>query len=149
MPSRTNSQRKYVYLFELDSVRKTDQEIVAGQQALWREIVENGNVVVLSFNQIIDSRGFFSLFANDEYYHGFVNLVKCGSIKISQFGETRTVSQYLLNSIDKDKKFIYSALPIKFTQKRLLALMRRCLTYSVNWLRSFDTNERWLAKAHA
>lgn len=36
---------KYVYLFELDSVRKTDGEIIAGQAALYDEIVINGNIV--------------------------------------------------------------------------------------------------------
>lgn len=30
---------KYVYLFELNSVRKTDEEIIAGQAALYDEIV--------------------------------------------------------------------------------------------------------------
>ena len=30
--------RKYVYLFELDSVRKTDADIIAGQKALYDEI---------------------------------------------------------------------------------------------------------------
>ena len=30
--------RKYVYLFELDSVRKTDADIIAGQKALYEEI---------------------------------------------------------------------------------------------------------------
>lgn len=39
---------KYVYLFELDSVRKTDEEIIAGQAALYDEIVTNGNIVVLT-----------------------------------------------------------------------------------------------------
>lgn len=29
---------KYVYLFELDSVRKTDEEIIAGQAALYDEM---------------------------------------------------------------------------------------------------------------
>ena len=52
---------KYVYLFELDSVRKTDEEIIAGQAALYDEIVTNGNIVVLTYNQMVDSRGFFSL----------------------------------------------------------------------------------------
>ncbi|MBE6747414.1 MAG: hypothetical protein E7558_08215 [Ruminococcaceae bacterium] len=47
--------RKYVYLFELDSVRKTDAEIIAGQRALYDEIVKNGNIVVLTYNQLIDS----------------------------------------------------------------------------------------------
>lgn len=53
-----------------------------------------------------------------------------GAIRISRFGDVRTVSQYLLNSVDADKEFIYSAIPIKYSQKRLLALMKRCLTYS-------------------
>lgn len=52
--------RKYVYLFELDSVRKTDAEIIVGQRALYDEIVKNGNIVVLTYNQLIDSRTFFS-----------------------------------------------------------------------------------------
>ncbi|MFQ9803086.1 MAG: hypothetical protein ACLRXD_03260 [Coprococcus sp.] len=50
---------KYVYLFELDSVRKTDEEIIAGQAALYDEIVTNGNIVVLTYNQMVDSRGLF------------------------------------------------------------------------------------------
>ena len=36
---------KQVYLFELDSVRKTDEEIIAGQNALYDEVVLNGNIV--------------------------------------------------------------------------------------------------------
>lgn len=59
MKQNQYNQRKYVYLFELDSVRKTDKEIIAGQKALYTEIVENGNIVVLTFNQLIDSRAFF------------------------------------------------------------------------------------------
>lgn len=46
--------REYVYLFELDSVRKTDEEIIAGQKALYNEIVNNGNIVVLTYNQLVD-----------------------------------------------------------------------------------------------
>ena len=105
---------KYVYLFELDSVRKTDEEIVKGQKALYNEIVRNGNIVVLTYNQLVDSRGFFSLFDNLDYYKNLIALFENGAIRISQFGEIRTISQYLLNSIEDDKQFIYSALPLKF-----------------------------------
>lgn len=34
--------RKYVYLFELDSVRKTDEDIIEGQKAIYNEIVQRG-----------------------------------------------------------------------------------------------------------
>lgn len=107
--------RKYVYLFELDSVRITDEEIIMGQKALYDEIVRNGNIVVLTYNQLVDSRGFFSLLSNQEYQEGLFRFFESGAIRISQFGETRTVAQYLLNSIEDDKKFIYSAAQSPFT----------------------------------
>lgn len=50
--------RKYVYLFELDSVRKTDEDIIEGQKAIYNEIVQQGNIVVMTYNQLVDSRGF-------------------------------------------------------------------------------------------
>ena len=127
---RDKLKKKYVYLFELDSVRKTDEEILEGQKALYNEIVVNGNIVVLTYNQLVDSRGFFSLLADPKYYNNILELFKRGAIRISQFGDIRTVSQYLINSTESDKQFIYSALPLKGSQKRLLALVRRSLMYS-------------------
>ena len=121
---------KYVYLFELDSVRKTDEEIVKAQQTLYDEIVCNGNIVVMTYNQIVDSRGFFCLLENKEYYDSIIKLFKNGRIKVSQYGDIRTLSQYLIDSIDRESGFIYSALPVKNNQKRLLAMIRRSLIYS-------------------
>lgn len=92
--------RKYVYLFELDSVRKTDAEIIAGQKALYNEIITNGNIVVMTYNQIVDSRGFFSLLSNSDYSKGLYKLFQKGAIRLSQYGDIRTVAQYLLNSIE-------------------------------------------------
>lgn len=47
-----------VYLFELDSVRSTPEEILRGQRAMFREVALKGNRVVLTFNQLTDSHGF-------------------------------------------------------------------------------------------
>lgn len=135
--------REYVYLFELDSVRKTDEEIIRGQKALYDEIIVNGNVVVLTYNQLVDSRAFFSLFGNEEYQKNIINLFKNGAIRISQYGDTRSLVQYLINSVDADKEFIYSALPVKFSQKHLLALIKRSLMYSdLSEIYEFYTNKR-------
>lgn len=123
-------KKKYVYLFELDSVRKTDEEIIEGQKALYNEIVVNGNIVVLTYNQLVDSRGFFSLLSDPKYYENILDLFKRGAIRISQFGDIRTVSQYLIHSTESDKQFIYSALPVKGSQRRLLSLIKRSLMYS-------------------
>lgn len=83
--------RKQVYLFELDSVRKTNKEIIQGQRALYDEIVVNGNVVVLTYNQLVDSRAFFSLFNNKDYQENLIHLFENGAIRISQFGEIRSL----------------------------------------------------------
>ncbi len=123
-------QAKYVYLFELDSVRNSDDEIAAAQQALYDEIVTHGNIVVMTYNQLADSCGFFRLLTNDEYYQNLLQLFEGGRIRISQFSDIRTISQYLQDSVDEDRQFYYSALPLKFTQKRLLALVRRSLSCS-------------------
>ena len=122
--------REFVYLFELDSVRKTDEEIIAGQKALYNEIVNNGNIVVLSYNQVVDSRGFFSLLEDESYQYNLIKLFENGAIRISQYGDIRSLSQYLINSVASEKEFIYSALPLKSTQRRLLALIKRSLQYS-------------------
>lgn len=121
---------KLIYLFELDSVRKTNREIEIGQQTLYEEIVKNGNTVVLTYNQLVDSRGFFSLLDIPEYYNNLIALFENGSIRISQFGDTRTIAQYLINSLSYDRNFIFSGWPLKSTQKRLLALIKRSLMYS-------------------
>lgn len=121
---------KQVYLFELDSVRKSDEEITIGQKALYDEIVVNGNTVVLTYNQLVDSRAFFSLLNDRDYYESLIALCKEGRIRVSQYGDLRTISQYILSTIGDDKQFIYSALPLKYSQKRLTALVKRSLMYS-------------------
>ena len=59
--------RKQVYLFELDSVRNSKAEIERAQKALFEEIILNGNSVVLSFNQLADSRGFLRSLATQTH----------------------------------------------------------------------------------
>ncbi len=122
--------KKYVYLFELDSVRKSDKEIKKGQNALLDEIIYKGNTVVLTFNQFVESRGFYILLANSDYKESLLNLFKKGLIKINRYSDTRTISQYLINSINNTDDFVYSAIPIEFSQKRLLAMFKRSLIYS-------------------
>ena len=121
---------KNVYLFELDSVRKTNEEIIVAQKALYEEIVINGNTVILTYNQLVDSLGFFSLLDEKEYYDSIIKLFEAGRIQVSQFGDIRNITQYLLRNLARDKEFIFSALPIKCNQRRLVALVRRSLELS-------------------
>ena len=68
-----------VYLFELDSVRNSKEEIAIGQKAMYEEIVRNGNQVVMSFNQLTDSEAFLSLIrdSENETYQRILALFQC------------------------------------------------------------------------
>ena len=73
--------RRFVYLFELDSVRNSKKEIQRGQQALFEEIVKKGNTVVLSFNQLTDSEAFLCAIRDEKAYEQMVQLFALGAIK--------------------------------------------------------------------
>ena len=115
--------RKLVYLYELDSVRNSPKEIEAGQNALFEEIALNGNAVVISFNQLIDSHAFLATLDQEKTSDVMMNLFKAGVLKLSLYGDKRTASQYVIESIDKILKsisqeesvkqgtFIFSAFP--------------------------------------
>ncbi|MBQ9004529.1 MAG: hypothetical protein IJ087_22045 [Eggerthellaceae bacterium] len=123
---------KSVYLFELDSVRKTDGEVAIAQRALYDEIINNGNRVILSYNQLTDSRLIASMLQGDRKsgnrsIQQMLELFNRGWLAFSRYGDARTPSQYLQNSIRKnlepsEAKFVYSGLPLKSTERRLMRL---------------------------
>ena len=128
---------KSVYLFELDSVRKTDEEVAVAQEALYDEIINNGNRVILSYNQLTDSRLIASMLQGDtktgnRSIRQMLELFNAGWLAFSRFGDARTPSQYLQNSIrtnlaPRNDKFVYSGIPLKSTQRRLMRLTLEAL----------------------
>ncbi len=74
-----------VYLFELDSVRNSPQEILRGQQALFREIALKGNRVVLSFNQLTDSETFLWAVRDSDTRQRIAALFSQGVLRYSRF----------------------------------------------------------------
>ena len=82
--------KRFVYLYELDSVRNSSQEIQRGQDALFEEIVKKGNTVVLSFNQLTDSEAFLCAIRDEKMYEQMVTLFIQGALKISRYGNVRT-----------------------------------------------------------
>ena len=101
--------KKLVYLFELDSACNSKKEIINAQYILFKEILFKGNKVVLSYNQLSDSKVFFKMIENDKIYEHLLELFRLGYIKISQYKrsdneEVRTASQYIQSAIKKCKK---------------------------------------------
>lgn len=91
---------RLVYLHELDSARNSSQEIAHARRALYEEIVLHGNTVVITFNQLADSRAFLGLAMESEEMLAVIKgLMLSGAIRISRFKDKRTASQYLQDSL--------------------------------------------------
>ena len=124
---------RVVYLHELDSVRNSAGEIYHAQRAMFEEIVSNGSKVVLSFNQLTDSRAFMSLIQDDRSYTWIRELFREGTLRVSLYGNVRTASQYVQNSLNKclesSNVFYFSALPLKSTETNLIKRMLESLKF--------------------
>ena len=90
---------KYVYLFEFDSVLKKKSDIVRAQEAAFRELVINGNGIVFSMNQIADAITFQYVMKDEQIASNIIDLFKRGYMRISMYGDYRTPSQYMQDSI--------------------------------------------------
>ncbi|MGN0394854.1 MAG: hypothetical protein ACI4EF_05785 [Coprococcus sp.] len=57
----------------------------------------------VAVGRIVENRGFFSLLADDDYYKNILKMFEKRTIRISQYGDIRTVAQYLINAFDYEK----------------------------------------------
>lgn len=51
-----------VYLFEADSALTSEEDVLRAQNAMFNEVAENGNIVAVTYNQLIDSEHFLRLY---------------------------------------------------------------------------------------
>ncbi len=126
-----------VYLHELDSIRESDKVaqcryIERGQQALFRELVKNGNTVVLSLNQLIDSEAFLFALRHKESYEAIMKLWKMGRIRVSTYGGIRTASQFMQDRMEGGN-FRFSALPEKFQSGEEAEQIRKTIVNAVKY----------------
>jgi hypothetical protein len=52
---------------------------------MFREIILNGNQVILTMNQLADSRAFLAAIENENTFEPFFELCQMGVIRISQY----------------------------------------------------------------
>lgn len=127
-----NSRIRYVYLFELDSVRNTEQEIREGIAALTRALAHPNTCVVLTYNQIADGMTMLRCFSDrtslivsdGETSSGIVEMFRRGRIKINRFGDYKGMIGYLVTKLkqilqDFDKSdrtgwFVFSSLGLLY-----------------------------------
>lgn len=115
---------KYVYLFELDSRRNSDNEVTYAQKVILEEIFVNGNKVVLTANQMIDSKAIIELISNEELQSYFLTLFKLHVLSIYHHGKNQSISQYFQEKLtcnlnDDENSFIFSGLPIEHNDYEL------------------------------
>lgn len=139
----------YVYLSDLDSVCNSKDEMkYALDKVLYENILLNGDIVVLSFNQLADSSFIMSFLDDDVMKEVLINLFECGKIVVSQYkaGDTVISSavRYIMQQIDKQIKafelhqnrdFIFSAincLNIEDDKQKylLLKVLKETLVYN-------------------
>lgn len=132
-------KKELVYLFEMDSVSKTLDEILHGQQAMYDAIVNQGKCVVLSFNQLTDALVFLAPISSprtDYLKTDYLALFHNESLKIARYIDSkrntkiRTAAQYVINSLEDaigkeetSSSFIFSSLPIKKSNKAAMEIV--------------------------
>ena len=137
-----------VYLFELDSVNKSPEDVIVAHKAILNEIVNNGNTVVLSMNQLTDSKALSDMLLDEKKYQYLLELFKNGSLLVSLYDDIRTPSQYIQLAIDRcladnNDTFIFSNLPIKSNDYVLLKIVKDALRYSdLSLLTEFNCSDK-------
>lgn len=128
---------KIVYLFELDSIYKSDYQKELGQKRLFEETLFHGNYVALSYNQLTDSVAFLSAIYHEDTYEKIIDLFKLGVLKVSPYNDIRTPSQYVQERIDRcladdDEIFLFSSIPLDLgnENKPLLRKLKNALQFS-------------------
>jgi len=85
----------YVYLSELDSVRVTTEEQIEGERALFNAIVFEGNAVVLTYNQIVDSVTFLHCIRSKKSFDTLLSFFKDKRLLLNQYKKDMNLSKYI------------------------------------------------------
>lgn len=127
---------KLVYLYELDSTRISPWEIDRGRKALYEEIVMRGNRVVLTFQQLTDSKIFLELLKDKKDFEIITSLFENGALRLSEYCDPHTgkricsASQYLQNALEGGRtRFIFSNAPVNNEDLKVIQCAQEALQY--------------------
>ena len=131
MNNLPTSALKPVYLFELDSVRSTAGERRAALKVLFHTLLVERRPVVLSMNQLIDSRALMPWLLKDSTRGYILRLFEKGMLRIASYvdSEGKTVctpARYLRKALDKDFVFTWLGVTLK-KDDPLAGAMRKAL----------------------
>lgn len=118
MNNLPTSALKPVYLFELDSVRSTSRERRAALKALFHTLLVERRPVVLSMNQLIDSRALMPWLLKESTRGYILRLFEKGMLRTVSFVDSGgntvcTPARYLRKALDKDFVFTWLGVTLK------------------------------------
>ena len=126
---------RLVYLFELDSAKTSRHDAEKAEKAIFNEIIKNGNRVVLSMNQFVDSKVMTAAVQDEKGFKYVKRLFDNGMLKVALFADVYSVSQYVQDAVDKclakgGDSFVFNTLPIKCDERELLLEVKNALKYN-------------------
>lgn len=129
-----NMGNKYVYLDELDSVRTSIEDQVLAEKLLYHEVFVEGNIVVLSYNQIIDGIALLHIVEDEKLYQCVLKLFKFRRLLVNQYKPEMSISQYVQDNFLK-KSFIPTYLSFLdqygfVVKRKTMKTIVRCMKYS-------------------
>lgn len=134
MKKRGTAMENKVFLWEMDSVRNSERECQLAREALYRALLVDGNVVVMTFNQLADARWMLPILEDEKEFGCLMQLFKMGVIRVSHYKNKRTASRYIQESLQtalkSESDYIFSGMPIDSDEKELLQEILDALQYS-------------------
>ena len=126
---------RLVYLFELDTAKNSKSDAENAEFAIFNEIIKNGNKVVMSINQFVDSRVMTAAMYDEDGYKYIRRLFDDGALKVSLYADVCSVSQYVQTAIDKclakeREGYVFNTLPVEADDTELLESVKKALQYS-------------------
>ncbi len=126
---------RLVYLFELDTAKSSRIDAENAEFAIFNEIIKNGNKVVLSMNQFVDSRLMTSAMYDEASYKYVRRLFDEGALKVALFADLCSVSQYVQSAVEKCLSkprdgYVFGTLPVKADDEEMLTEVKNALQYS-------------------
>lgn len=129
---------KNVYLFELDSVITSQSECKKAQEKLFMELMD-GNVVVLSYNQILSVTMFDLLDINQAHYtrNHILNLIEKKRICVSKYNDLETPGDYISSKLKPGAELF------KFSCMRFLNDLRDSPVAFSDIKKAFEGKKAW------
>lgn len=123
-----------VYLWELDSVRNSEEECRIARKVLYDTLLVEGKTVIMTFNQFADGKWILPILKDEDNYQHLLRLFQIGAIRLSRYKNIRTASQYIQNSLEKalqkNNDFIFSGLNIKKGERYIIQEVLEAIRYS-------------------